>query len=122
MAEEESKKKRRIRPASDTIRVKTEKARVAADKPKSLIRSRNVVGAAGKPLRFIAKPIKWLGRHLIPSYFRNSYAELRLVTWPNWKQSRQLTTAVVLFAVIFGFIVSILDFGLDKIFKKVFLK
>ena len=121
MPEEESKKKRRIRPASDTIRVKTEKARIAADKPAKWLRTRRFMRQIAKPFRFLARPLKWLGRHLIPRYFRNSFAELRLVTWPNWKQSRQLTTAVILFAIVFGFIVTILDYGLDKVFKKVFL-
>jgi preprotein translocase SecE subunit len=47
--------------------------------------------------------------------------ELRQVTWPDRKQSRQLTLAVVMFATVFGIVVAILDYGLDKAFKKVFL-
>jgi len=47
---------------------------------------------------------------------------LRQVTWPNRKESRQLTLAVILFAVIFGAMVTVLDYGLDKVFKQVLLK
>jgi preprotein translocase SecE subunit len=48
--------------------------------------------------------------------------ELRLVTWPNWKQSRQLTFAVLVFAVIFGAAIAVVDYGLDKVFRNILLK
>jgi len=77
---------------------------------------------------YIALPFKWLGRGLkkigrfiIPSYFRNSWHELKLVTWPTRRESWQLTLAVILFAVIFGALVTIVDYGLDKVFRKVLL-
>jgi preprotein translocase SecE subunit len=63
-----------------------------------------------------------LGKILVPPYIRNSWKELKQVTWPNWKQSRQLTFAVLVFAVIFGAAVAIVDFGLDKLFKHILLK
>ncbi|MEI7674467.1 MAG: preprotein translocase subunit SecE [bacterium] len=79
-----------------------------------------------KPIRSFFKaiyaPFKWMGRKFIPSYFKHSFKELKLVTWPNWKESRQLTTAVVLFSLILCIAVSLVDLGLDKIFKKVILK
>jgi preprotein translocase SecE subunit len=79
-----------------------------------------------KPIRKFFKvvfsPIRWIGRKFVPRYFKNSFNELRLVTWPNWKESRQLTTAVVLFSLILCIAVSLVDSGLDKIFKKVILK
>ncbi len=87
------------------------------------------------PLGWIGRGVARLGRnlgevkvlHVIslilwPRYFRNSWRELRQVTWTNGKQSRQLTTAVVLFATIFGVLIALLDFGLDKVFKQVLLK
>jgi preprotein translocase SecE subunit len=73
-------------------------------------------------LKLLFKPIIWLGRMFVPNYFKHSFKEIRLVTWPNWKESRQLTIAVVLFALILCIIVSLIDLGLDKIFKKVILK
>src|SRR5260221_7717813 len=72
-----------------------------------------------KPFR---KPIRLIGRIIFPRYFRNSFRELRMVTWPNGKQTRQLTGAVIAFSVIFGLFVAAFDYGLDKLFKQVILK
>jgi preprotein translocase SecE subunit len=53
---------------------------------------------------------------------RNSFKELRHVAWPTGKQTLQLTSAVILFSVIFGVVVALFDFGLDKLFKQVLLR
>jgi preprotein translocase subunit SecE len=53
----------------------------------------------------------------VPPYFRNSWKELTQVTWPDRRQTRRLTFAVILFSVIFGTIVAGVDFGLDKLFR-----
>ena len=119
MADEQPTKKRRVRKV-ETIRQQTEKVRQGSENPKR-VKSRKLLGKIFSPLAFLAKPLRWLGRHIIPRYFRNAFTELRQVTWPDRKQSRQLTTAVILFAIIFAFFVSVLDYVLDKIFKKVFL-
>lgn len=63
-----------------------------------------------------------LVRIIVPAYFRNSWRELRMVTWPTWKLSRQLTVAVLIFAVIFAGLIGLVDWGLDKAFKVIFLK
>jgi preprotein translocase SecE subunit len=75
-----------------------------------------------KPLRPVFNILKFVGRIIIPSYLRNSWKELKLVTWPNWKQSRQLTFAVLVFAVVFGAAIAIVDYGLDKVFRNILLK
>lgn len=120
-------KKRQLRPAQ-TMREQSQKAASRAEKPSRRSKVGRVVGA---PFRVIAKPFKALGRikifriigHILwPKYFRNSFRELRQVTWPNAKQSRQLTFAVVVFSIVFGVIIAVVDFGLDKVFKKVILK
>lgn len=119
--EEPAKKKRRIRPSSsETVRERAEKASQAGAKPK---REKNAKAPRKvfAPLRAVARPLKWLGRHIIPRYLRDSFKELHNITWPTRKQSRQLTGAVILFAIFFGFFISIMDYGLDKVFKKVFL-
>ncbi len=59
---------------------------------------------------------------IFPKYLKNSIAELRMVEWPNRKLTINLSFAVMIFAIVFGLYVSILDFGLDKIFKEVILK
>lgn len=126
-AKKSTKKKRQLRPAQ-TMREQSQKATARAEKPS---RKRKVVRVLGAPFRLIAQPFKPLGRlkifrflgHILwPRYFRNAFRELRQVTWPNGKQSRQLTGAVIIFSVIFGVLIAIVDYGLDKVFKKVILK
>jgi preprotein translocase SecE subunit len=126
------KPKRRLKAAPLTVRERAEQSaqKTAAENanPKRSIRkSRSDEDVATKtkksgPLRTIFSPLTWILSHIIPRYFKTAYAELRLTTWPNRKQSRQLTTAVVLFAIIFGIFVSVLDYGLNKLFKELFVK
>ncbi len=60
--------------------------------------------------------------NIFPSFIKNSLIELRQVNWPDRKTTIKLSFAVVIFATVFGTIVALLDFGLDKIFKEVILK
>lgn len=128
----ENKPKRRIRKA-ETVRELSTKAVDPVEAAPS--RGRILWRGFTAPVRFIGKGfaklgqalgkfkvMRVIGRILLPRYFRNSWKELRQVTWPTFKQSRQLTGAVILFAVIFGVVVALLDFGLDKVFKQVLLK
>lgn len=114
-----SKPKRRLRTSSETVRERAVKAQASDNKPK---RESRVLRKLFAPLRPVAKVLGKIGRFVVPPYFRNSWRELRQVTWPKWKQSRQLTGAVIVFSVIFGVIIAIVDLGLDKVFKKVILK
>jgi preprotein translocase SecE subunit len=83
------------------------------------------------PLKQIGHAIRWffnlrfmrfLGRILGFSYIRSSLQELRLVTWPTRREGRRLTTAVIIFSVVFGALIALVDYGLDKLFKQVLLK
>ncbi len=131
MAEKKAKKSnatpkpRQLKPAKVEA-VTGRSVKVAKVKPEKLAVERTGFRALlygfFAPLRFVGRVLKWLGRHIIPKYFRNSFAELKLVTWPNRKTTRQLTSAVILFAIVFAAFVSSLDFGLDKIFKRILLK
>jgi len=126
----EAKPKRRMIKQVETIREKTEKsARPAKVKKQGVLRL---------TLGYIAAPFVWIGRRLAkvgrlkpfriigyilwPKYFRNSWKELRLVTWTTRRETWQLTLAVIIFSVVFGVIIAIVDFGLDKAFKQVLLK
>lgn len=60
-------------------------------------------------------------RSLVPRYFKESWAELRQVTWPSRKETIKLTLAVFVFAVVFGVLIAITDYGLEKIFKRLLL-
>ncbi|HEY8999108.1 MAG TPA: preprotein translocase subunit SecE [Candidatus Saccharimonadales bacterium] len=68
------------------------------------------------------KPVRFLAKILLIMYVINSWRELKQVTWPTRRESRRLTTAVVLFAIVFGFLIAVVDYGLDKLFKEVLLK
>lgn len=56
-------------------------------------------------------PIKWLFR-----YLRDSYRELKKVTWPTRKDAWKLTGTVFLFSIIMALTL----FGLDSLFNKLF--
>lgn len=118
MAEDQPKVKRHLRP-STTVRQETAKAKIVQVKRPSWLK--RIFRPIARKLNFLFRPIRWLGRHLIPRYIRGAFSELRQVTWPDRKQSRQLTIAVIMFATIFGIVIALLDYGLDKAFKKVFL-
>ncbi len=70
------------------------------------------------PLRPLLRPLRWL----VPSYFVNSWREVKQVTWPNRRETWRLTLAVFIFAVVFGLLIAGVDWVLDQIFKKVVLK
>ena len=71
---------------------------------------------------FTRRPVKFKGRVLGLRVIRNSWRELRTVTWPAPKESFRLTGAVIVFAVIFGAFIAVVDYGLDKVFKQILLK
>ena len=60
-------------------------------------------------------------RRIFPRFLIEAFRELRLVDWPDRRTTVRLTTAVFMFALIFGLVISIVDFGLDKVFRKLFL-
>jgi len=68
------------------------------------------------------KVVRFIGKILLIPYFVGSWRELRQVTWPTRRESRRLTTAVVMFALVFGLLIAVVDYGLDKLFKQVLLK
>lgn len=128
-----SQPKRRVKNP-ETFRERAIKANEAADKPQRGTKVRQTGGKltqpvrskAGKawsskgmrPVRTVSRPV---GKVLLPPYVRNSWQELKLVTWPNWEQSRKLTVAVLIFAIIFGALIAAVDYGLDKLFRHILL-
>jgi preprotein translocase SecE subunit len=139
MAEEPTPTKRRLRAASaETVRERTAKlqdrqARTGTSGFRKGFSS--FWWGFGWPLRQLARPIRWLGRFkvigvpariigriLLPRYIRNSWGEIRLVSWPSFKQTWRLTYAVIVFSIIFGVIIFFVDFGLNKLFKEFIIK
>lgn len=85
------------------------------------------VARVGRKEYYLPLPDNKVGRFLnkrrkfIPNYFRQSWQELRQVVWPDTKTTAKLTFAVFLFAIFFGVIVTVVDYGLDKLFKNLIL-
>ena len=138
MAEESKPAKRRVKNP-ETFRERALKSTEAGEQPKGTHRVLSLMGRGAtavfrplgrlgswfvglKAVKPFKKPVRIIGRVLFPAYFRNSWKELKQVTWPSWKESRQLTYAVLIFAVIFGATIALVDYGLDKAFKDFLLK
>lgn len=133
MATESTRPKRRVLKKTETIREKAEKT--AKQPPRKQGVFWLALGYIGVPFRFIGrkftaagrflgrfKVLRVAGRILWPVYFRNSWKELRQVTWPKRRESWQLTGAVLLFSAVFGVLIALVDYLLDKLFKEVLLK
>lgn len=129
---EGSKPKRRVRP-TESVRQKAEKVSTAAPKPR---RIRKVASGASEGLKSVSAkgrreyhviklPDNRVGRfmtksrRILPAYFRESWTELKLVTWPNRRETVKFTTAVLIFALIFGGLVALVDYGLEKLFRNI---
>ena len=107
----ETPKKRRLNKATTTAKKPISAAkRIGAKEYHPVKRPDNKLG------RFLTK-----SRRLTPAFLRNSWAELKQVEWPTRKETAKLTLAVLLFALIIGGLVAIIDFGLDKVFKELLL-
>lgn len=130
VAEKSAEPKHRLVKKAETVREQTEKSTKDLAQKESSV-TRLTLGYIAKPFRVVGKgiakvghkqPFRFVGHILWPAYFRNSWKELRQVTWPNRRESWQLTSAVIIFATVFGVLIAIVDFGLDKLFKQVLLK
>ena len=51
----------------------------------------------------------------IQQYVKESIEELKKVTWPTWEELKGSTLVVMLFSVIMGFYIAVLDLGLSWI-------
>lgn len=90
----------------------------------------NAVRFVARPFAFLlipfkTKPARFIGRILASillfKFFRESWAELRQVKWPTARETVRLTLAVFIFSLVFGAIIAVTDYGLDKVFRKVFI-
>lgn len=132
-------KKRRLRTNTETVRERSQ--RLGTEQQKSIesaesdsllrlfwngftLPARLIWRQLSKLGRFrvVGIPARFIGRILLPKYIRNSWRELRLVTWPDRPTSIKLTYAVIVFSVIFGIIVALVDWVLGKVFKELILQ
>ena len=123
------RKKRQLKAAApSTLRERSEQAIASSVRPSRRGQVGNVLSwpfrIITRPFRWLGhfRPFRWLGYILLPPYIRGSFGELRLVTWPTFKQARQLTGAVIIFSLIFGIIAAIVDYGINYLFRHVILK
>ncbi len=132
MANSPKASKRRVIKRSPSVREKAV-SQSANPKPKRRV-LHSTAGQLSRPIRrlapiakpFKAKPLRFtarvIGFILWPPFFRGAWNELRQVTWPNRNETWRLTAAVFVFALIFGLLIAITDYGLDNLFRKVILK
>lgn len=128
MAEEKSK--RRIK-SSESVRDRAEKAG-SARKPR---RIKQVASSANSGLKSVSRhgrkefhiiklPDNTVGRFMtksrtiLPRFFHDAWNELRQVTWPNRLETFKFTSAVLIFAIVFGALIAVTDYGLEKLFRK----
>ena len=135
MAEEEVKKPRR-KKAPETVRERAEKD---ATKKASTTKTQAVKTKIHRPLsklrRASAKeyhPIKApdnkAGRimnkrvRFVPKFVRESWAELKLVTWPTKREAASKTVAVIIFAAVIMIFVQVLDKIFSQLVKEIILR
>lgn len=91
---------------------------------------KNLLKRILKPFRFMLKPFKTrparfigriLSKILLLNYFKTSWHELRHVSWPGRKETTQLTFAVFVFAISFGVMIAVVDYGLSRLFQQLLL-
>ncbi len=132
MAEE--KKKRRTVKKTETVRQRASKA-ATPPKKRRLKQTASSIATPFRAARQIGRreyhlplPENRAGRilgkrvRLFPKFFGNAWRELRQVEWPGRKETTKLTFAVFIFALVFGAVIAVTDYGLDKLFRKVLLK
>ncbi len=118
---DKEKNKPQVQPES--VRERAERAISEASKPKKkqeqseTTKKPEVKSKPDKP----KKEKKERLFHIVPKFIRQAFVEIKLVSWPNARTTFKLTTAVIIFATVFAILVSLVDFGFGKIFKKVFL-
>ncbi len=60
-------------------------------------------------------------RPRVPRYFRESFAEIKKVTWPTRKEAWKLTLAVFIFSAFFTVLTVIVDIIFKLIAERLFL-
>ncbi len=130
------KKAPRIKKEPETIRQKAEKESVKRTKPTKASKIKQKVNKPLSTLRKVAakeyhpikapdkKGLRVLNKkvYFIPGFIKNSWKELRQVTWPSKKDAARLTFAVIIFSIFFAIFVQILDFLFSKLVKEIILR
>jgi preprotein translocase subunit SecE len=129
----DNKKVRRVKKV-ESVRQRAEKAGVEK-KPRRIVKTAGTVAKPLKAARRIGQKEYYLPlpqnkasnflnkrRNLFPRFFINAWRELRGVTWPSRRETFRLTVAVLMFAIVFGLLIAVVDYGLDIATKQLLLK
>jgi len=117
-------KKRQLKPAQ-SVRDKALASNVKKPKKTRLSKVSSIIKRPFKKLAKILskyKVFRIIARIILPYSLRNSWKELKLVTWPDRRQTLRLTFAVLAFAIVIGAFVATLDYGLSHLFKLILLE
>jgi preprotein translocase subunit SecE len=79
-------------------------------------RSFSLPAPKGKAGKVLSKRVRG------PKYFRESWQELKKVTWPTRKEAWRLTWSVFIFSAFFAIFTALADFGLSKAVERILLK
>ena len=63
------------------------------------------------------EPTPGLGRRLV-DFYHGVMAEMRKVTWPDFPQVRSATIAIIIFVLLLGLVITIMDLTLQGILVK----
>jgi len=131
---QETKKKVSFREHSASQREKAKQPRrlkVTATKAKKPVRGfKKLLLNILRPFSFLLWPFKFgpvktigrfFGKVLFINYVIASFNEVRQVTWPNRSETFKLTTAVIMFALVFAAIVASADWVIDKGLREIIL-
>lgn len=137
MAEANKKKRTLKKKQPESIREQAKRqsaSKTDTKKPRKLTKvtdgvskTTGKVKQAGKREYYLPVPESSLGtwlnkkRSLIPQFIKNSWEELRQVTWPTRSETVKLTISVLLFAIAFGGLIASVDYVLDVVFRRVIL-
>lgn len=129
----ETKKKARIVKKTETMRERSVKQQ-GEQKPRRIRRVSNqakrplvAAGKFGRREYYLPLPDNRIGRflnkrrHVIPGFLRNAWAEVRQVVWPSKGETLKLTLAVIIFALVFGTTIWLVDYGIEKLFRQIIL-
>lgn len=137
MAEKDKKKDSTAKSKEVSKKTQTVRERAESGPKTPKKRVRKTVSKAASPVKSIKKlhqkevhlplPDNKAGKVLkkrvrfVPKFVVESFREVRLVTWPNRKETIKLTFAVFFFAIFLASFVGILDYGLSKAFQEFIL-
>lgn len=131
----DSKPVKRTFKKTETVRERNTRTSNAEPKVRRLHKTASSIGRPASAARrfggkeyYLPLPDNKVGRFFnkkrsfIPRFFKEAWTEVRKVEWPDRRSTVRMTIAVFVFSFIFGLIITVVDYGLGKLFRKVFIE